>query len=118
MLITYLWTKKFGRAYNITGDIMNKLIVKVGYNDSLSKIAERYNLTTKILSSANNNITEVEEGDYLIIPFKAKAIHTVRPLETLNEIAQKYCVNVDKLKSDNNIVAPLFVGQQIIIMDD
>ena len=96
---------------------MNKLIVKVGYNDTLSKIAERYNLTTKILSTANNNITQVEEGDYVIIPFKAKAIHTVRPLETINEIANKYGVNVDKLKLDNNIVAPLFIGQQLIIIE-
>ena len=96
---------------------MNKLIVKVGYNDTLSKIAERYNLTTKILSTANNNITQVEEGDYVIITFKAKAIHTVRPLETINEIANKYGVNVDKLKLDNNIVAPLFIGQQLIITE-
>ena len=95
---------------------MRKIIVKVGYDENLSKIAERYNLTTKILSTANDNIKEVEEGDYLIIPFEARAIHTVRPVETLNEIAQKYGVDVDKLRSDNNIIAPLFIGQQIIIL--
>ncbi len=97
---------------------MRKLIIKVGYNDTFEKIAERYNLTTKILSAANDGKTQVEEGDYVIVPFSAKAIHTVRPLETLKEIALKYNVSVEKLKKDNNIVAPLFIGQQLIILDE
>ena len=97
---------------------MQKLIIKVGYNDTFEKIAERYNLTCKILSMANEGKTQVEEGDYLVIPFSAKAIHTVRPLETLREIAERYNVSVEKIKADNNIVAPLFIGQQLIILDD
>lgn len=95
---------------------MQKLIIKVGYCENLKKIAERYNLTTKILSSANGGITEVEEGDYLVIPYMAKAIHIVRPLESLKDIANQYDIDVEKLKADNDIHAPLFIGQQLIIM--
>lgn len=95
---------------------MQKIIIKVSYDENLKKIAERYNLTTKILSTANGGVTEVEEGDYLVIPYQARAIHIVRPLESIKDIAERYDIDVDKLKTDNNIVAPLFVGQQLIIM--
>ena len=97
---------------------MEKIIIKVGYNETLSSIARQYKLTTKILSLANNNINNVEEGDYIIIPYRAKAVHIVRPLETLNDIAKKYNVEIEKLKKDNNIKAPLYIGQQIVVSEN
>ena len=97
---------------------MEKLIIKVGYNQTLNSIAKQYKLTTKILSLANNGVSDVEEGDYIIIPYRARAVHIVRPLETLNEIAKKYNVCIEKLKKDNNIDAPLFIGQQLVIVND
>ena len=95
---------------------MENLLIKVGYNDTIEKIAKRYNITPAIIKSANLNIDKVEEGDMLLIPYSARAIHTVRPLETLREIADKYSTTPDKIKADNNIRAPLFVGQQLIIV--
>lgn len=95
---------------------MDNLIIKVGYSDTLEKIARRYNITPAIISSCNLNIKEVEEGDMLIIPYKARAIHVVRPLETLKEIADKYATSTDKIKADNKISAPLFIGQQLLIL--
>jgi len=97
---------------------MEKIIIKVGYNETLSSIARQYKLTTKILSLANNNINNVEEGDYIIIPYRAKAVHIVRPLETLSDIAKKYNVEIEKLKKDNNIKAPLYIGQQIVVSEN
>lgn len=94
---------------------MKNLLIKVGYKDTLEKIAKRYNLTSAIISSANLNVKEVEEGDMLVIPCHARALHSVRPLETLQEIAEKYETTPQKIKADNNITAPLFVGQQLII---
>jgi spore germination protein len=45
-------------------------------------------------------------------------IHVVQPLETLETIAQKYNVTVDKLILDNNITNPnnLVLGQTIVIV--
>ncbi len=95
---------------------MENILIKVGYNDTIEKIAKRYNITPAIIKSANLNIKEVEEGDMLVIPYRARAIHTVRPLETLREIAEKYATTPEKIKANNNLTAPLFVGQQLIIV--
>lgn len=97
---------------------MEEIIVKVGYNETMNSIAKKYNLTTKIISLANDGLTNVEEGDYLIIPYKAKAIHIVRPLETLKEISIRYNKSVEDLKKDNKLSAPLFIGQQLVISEE
>ena len=96
--------------------IMENILIKVGYDDTIEKIATRYNITPAIIKSANLNIQDVEEGDMLIIPYRARAIHTVRPLETLREIAEKYATTPEIIKANNNLTAPLFVGQQLIIV--
>lgn len=95
---------------------MKNLLIRVGYKDTLEKIARRYNITPAIISAANLNKTEVEEGDMIVIPYRARALHCVRPLETLREIAAKYETTPDKIKADNNLTAPLFVGQQLVII--
>lgn len=96
---------------------MENIIVKVGYQETLSKIAERFNLSVSILVKANGK-NEVEEGDYVLVPFKAQAIHIVRPLQSLSDISKIYGVSVEKLKEINNLVAPLYVGQQLVIVDE
>ena len=96
---------------------MENIIVKVGYGESLEKIARRFNLPVSMLAKLNGK-SQVEEGDYILVPFKANAVHIVRPMQSLADISAIYGVSIEKLKQSNNIVAPLYVGQQLVIVDE
>ena len=92
------------------------IVIKIENDDSLENIAKQYNITVAHLKFANDNIEKVEEGDRIIIPFKALAVHIVRPLETLEKIARKYNTTVQNIKEANGDIKEIFIGQQLIIV--
>jgi len=93
----------------------NLFVIKIIDGESFEALAKRYNLTVDILKKFNPHINDtMEEGDRIIIPFEALAIHVVQPLENLKIIANRYNVTIEKIKQDNDIT-DIFIGQQLII---
>jgi len=93
-------------------------IVKRG--DSLSVIAQRYNVSLAELKSVNRiSSNKIHVGQELSIPGIGAAEpeeHTVRRGDTLSEIAQRYQVSLGSLRKENNIINDrILVGQVLKI---
>ena len=103
-----------------------KHIVKKG--DTLSEIAVKYNTTVKKLVADNKikNPDLIHVGDTIVIkevvpatPPKQKGIiYTIRPGDTLYDIARKFDTTVRKLAKDNNISNPdlIYSGNKLKIL--
>jgi len=93
-------------------------IVKRG--DSLSVIAQRYNVSQAQLKSVNGMTSDtIRIGQELTIPGAAglePEQHTIRRGETLSEIAQRYQVSLGSLRQANNLSGDrIMVGQVLKI---
>lgn len=93
-------------------------VVKRG--DSLSVIAQRYNVSLAALKSANSiSSNTIRVGQELSIPGIGAAEpeqHTIRRGETLSGIAQRYQVSLGNLRQVNNITNDrIMVGQVLKI---
>lgn len=112
-------------------DDPHALIHVVQRGETLSRIAQRYGLSTGQLSSVNNlsNPSNIWVGQRLVIPTDAhdglglvtiQAFHQIRPGETLRSIANRYGTTTESLQQLNNIANPnvIYVGQQIRIHAD
>ena len=91
-------------------------IYMVKRGDSLSVIAQRYNVSLAELKSANKiSSNTIHVGQELIIPgvdAGEEEEHTIRRGETLSEIAQRYQVTLGSLRQVNNITNDrIMVGQ-------
>jgi N-acetylmuramoyl-L-alanine amidase len=88
--------------------------------DSLSVIAQRYNVSLAELKSVNSiSSNTIHVGQELTIPGVGAAEqeeHTIRRGETLSEIAQRYQVSLGSLRQVNNITNDrIMVGQVLKI---
>lgn len=88
--------------------------------DSLSVIAQRYNVSLAELKSANSiSSNTIRVGQELTIPGVGAAEseeHTIRRGETLSEIAQRYQVSLGRLRQANNITNDrIMIGQVLKI---
>jgi len=97
---------------------------KVKSGESLEKIAKSYGVSVQELIKANKNINpnKLKVGENLCIPQKipAKAqdyaIYKVKKGDTLQSIAEKFGVDVQELKSFNNLKSEKIVeGQELKI---
>jgi N-acetylmuramoyl-L-alanine amidase len=93
---------------------------RVKRGDSLSVIAQRYNVSLAELKSANSiSSNTIHVGQELTIPGVGAAEaeeHTIRRGETLSEIAQRYQVSLGSLRQVNNITSDrILVGQVLKI---
>jgi len=91
-------------------------IYMVKRGDSLSVIAQRYNVSLAELKSANKiSSNTIHVGQELTIPGVGageQEEHTIRRGETLSEIAQRYQVSLGSLREVNNITNDrIMVGQ-------
>jgi N-acetylmuramoyl-L-alanine amidase len=89
---------------------------RVKRGDSLSVIAQRYNVSLAALKAANSiSSNTIHVGQELTIPGVGAAEqeeHTIRRGETLSEIAQRYQVSLGSLRLANNITNDrIMVGQ-------
>lgn len=95
-------------------------IYTVEKGDSLWKIANKYNLSTKDLIELNNldNLT-LQINQQLIVPkIEKDNIYTVEKGDTLWSIAKKNNISVEKIKELNNLTSNLLsVGQNLIIKE-
>lgn len=93
---------------------------RVKRGDSLSVIAQRYNVSLAELKSVNSiSSNTIHVGQELTIPgvgVAAQEEHTIRRGETLSEIAQRYQVSLGSLRQVNNITNDrIMVGQVLKI---
>ena len=104
------------------------VIYTVKSGDTLSTVAERYNVSVTKLKRANrltSNMLRV--GDRLEIPSSDRVernvkpapetrVHVVRSGDTLSEIGERYGVSVSKLRSANGLRGNnLRIGQRLVI---
>ena len=95
-------------------------IYRVKRGDSLSVIAQRYNVSLAELKSVNSiSSSTIHVGQELAIPGIGAAEpeeHTIRRGETLSEIAQRYQVSLVSLRQANNITNDrILIGQVLKI---
>lgn len=96
--------------------------------DSLSKIADRHQITLKQLMEWNQLSTTLLNPGYVLVvkdpkttqssPSEVTQSHTyvVKPGDTLAKIAREHQTTVAQLKADNQLTSDLiFVGQQLVV---
>ena len=130
------WFSKYGKSMDTVREDVAKLIAgsdnliyTVRAGDTLSEIADKYNVNYAKLATYNNipNPNVIRVGQKIKIPKnlatnEAKPkdepiVHIVKSGETLSEIAAKYGTTYQKLATYNNISNPnvIRVGQKIKI---
>lgn len=88
--------------------------VKAG--ETLSQICSKF-CVPKTMVAQDNGIEEnshLEEGEILWIRRKNSATYVVKPLDTLEKIAQKFNVSTQHIK-DLNAINAVYIGQKIFI---
>jgi LysM repeat protein len=95
---------------------MTPIIIKVYDGQTIEEIAKNYHLPVSLLKQYNDIKDDISEGDRLVIPFEVRAVHIVKPLETLAKIAKLYDTSIEKIKNDNNLIDAPFIGQQLMIL--
>jgi len=104
---------------------------RVSRGQNLSYIAKKYGTSVSAIVSANDirNVNQLKIGQYLKIPTSTyysqnyvsgsskSGIHTVRKGETLYDIARKYGISLNDLRSRNNLYGRRFIypGQKLYI---
>jgi len=86
---------------------------RVQIGDDFFRICSRFN-TSKYNIIRNNNNLDLYVGEWIIIKIIEFKTHIVKPTEKLIDIATKYNIDIEKLKSDNNLkTEKLFIGQML-----
>ncbi len=109
-------TDDFSTFSNSTGEIS---VYTVRKGDSLSQIAEMYNVTTNTILWANDisNALDISPGDSLVILPIVGVKHTVKTGETFNSIIKKYDADLEEVLSHNGLSSSstLSVGDELLI---
>lgn len=102
---------------NFTGGEISVYVVREG--DSLSQIAEMFEVTTNTVLWANDlrSATDIHPGDSLVILPIVGVRHVVKDGDTLSTIAKKYESDAEEILSFNQLAsaAELSVGSTLII---
>lgn len=113
--------KSFGSIISSSKDLEKKEIVEyvVRKGDSLSKIAQKFNISVETILWANdlswNSV--IRPGQKLTILPTSGVLHLVKKGETLSEIAQLYGVSLEKIYEFNSIdkEGKIYIGDLLII---
>lgn len=94
-------------------------IYVVRKGDSLSQIAQMYDVTVNTIKWSNNITGPIQEGDELVILPISGVSHTVKKGDTVRSIATKYKASLDEILAYNNVKATdkLEVGSVLIVPD-
>lgn len=105
--------------YEPSSDQISLYVVREG--DSLSRIAQMFDVTTNTIIWANDikRSTSIQPGDELIILPISGIRHTVKKGETLASIAKKYKGDLGEIRQYNDLSegSTLAVGNVVIIPD-
>lgn len=96
-------------------------IYTIEEGDTLSKVAESYNVTVNTILWANDldNVDEIRPGDQIFILPIAGLKHIVADGDTIESVAKKYQGDKDRIIAFNELPANgrLEIGEEIIIPD-
>ncbi len=94
-------------------------IYVVRKGDSLSQIAQMFDVTVNTIKWSNNITGSIKEGDELIILPISGVSHTIKKGDTARSIATKYKASLDDILSYNNIKVNdiLEIGSILIVPD-
>lgn len=94
---------------------------KVAQGDTLSTVAEKFNITTDTIRWANGNMAadaELKPGQDLVVLPISGIQHRVAAGDTAQSLAEKYSSNAEQIIAFNNAeVAGLQAGQVVMIPD-
>lgn len=95
---------------------------RLGHNEELRDVAEKYNTTVKILQDLNNiyYLDSIREGMEIVVPVESKDYfnyYVVEKGDNLYAIARKYNINPELLASMNGLNNDdyIYPNQQILI---
>lgn len=92
-----------------------KFYYRVQHGDNLNVLINKFNTSKENILRNNNNI-DFYEGEWVIIKENAYILHCVKPMQTIEIIADIYNVSKEKIIADNNLFSnKLFIGQQLKI---
>jgi LysM repeat protein len=94
---------------------MEKIFYRVKNNQNLLEIANCFNVSVFDLILDNNLVREVEVGDVLIINKTDGLTYTVKPSDTIESIAEKFCTTKEQLLLKNRPLPYVFYGIKIKI---
>lgn len=95
--------------------LCDEFYYRVKEKDSIENVSSKFN-TDKTNIVRNNSNIELYAGEYVYIKQNEYITHIVKPAENLSDIAKKYNVEYQKLKTDNDLnYDKLFIGQKIKI---
>ena len=96
----------FFYSYNNMGEKYMYDIYTVNDDDTINSIAKKLDINPNLLSSINNNITNLDKGMTLLIPKKNNEYfdyYKINKGDTLYNIASKYNINVNMLALLNGL---------------
>lgn len=105
-------------AHKPTSDQISIYVVREG--DTLSQIAEMFNVTVNTIKWGNDlSSNTLKVGETLVILPISGVRHTVVKGDTIESLAKKYKGDVDEIIAYNNVQKgqPLEIGSEIIIPD-
>lgn len=95
--------------------LCNKFMYRVGQNENLNSLCKKFNTSKENVLRNNNNIP-IYAGEWIEIKVNDYISHFVRPAETLQDIANTFSLDIDKIKKDNNLAnEKVYIGQLIKI---
>lgn len=87
--------------------------------DTLSSLAEKFNISLKTILWANNlnEKSIIRPGDKLVIPPVSGVLHLIKSGDTLSQIAKIYKGKVDEITAFNNLLDEndIYIGDILII---
>ncbi|MEG1499671.1 MAG: hypothetical protein RR400_01170 [Clostridia bacterium] len=86
---------------------------RVLQNESAKTISNLYYIPIDFLKK-NNFDCKFLEGDLIVIPFSGSICHVVKPLETINTIAEHYGKSLEFVQKFN-MIEKVFIGQRIFL---
>ncbi|MBE5742752.1 MAG: LysM peptidoglycan-binding domain-containing protein [Clostridiales bacterium] len=82
--------------------------------DTVQSLAERFHTTQEVIISLNGLTEDVSKGEYLVIERIDGVEYTVMPCDTVESIAEKFCVNAVDIMLKNKVDV-IYVGQKIYV---
>ena len=94
---------------------MEKIFYRVIKKENLLEIANRFKVSVFDIILENNLVREVEAGDLLIINKTDGLTYLVKPSDTIESIAKKFCTTREELLLKNRPLTYVFYGIRIKI---
>lgn len=92
--------------------IPDNYLYRLQRDETLTDVAQRFK--TSINNIEPLTVGEIKEGEFVKIKQSNEFEHSVAPLETLKDIAEKYKVSEEEIITKNNLkIKRLFIGQKL-----